>query len=244
MKLLTTKSRGVTLIELSIVLAILGVLIVATISGRSLIDISRATATMQQLRDRSLAFQIFSSTYDCIPGDCLNAGQISGLITYGNGNGDGVINVASATTKNELALVEEHLVKSKLFTRTLGEITVAEPIAAQQGTENALHTILPKAKIANAYISSVSSGGSFYNIVGGFTQENYSTASDLINFSPLPAAVLQIVDSKIDDGLASAGSVTCYNEYTAPTDGVFVLPLETVAPGYTTDCALASKMDF
>ncbi|MDA0617650.1 MAG: prepilin-type N-terminal cleavage/methylation domain-containing protein [Proteobacteria bacterium] len=240
MKVLNSKSRGVTLIELSIVLAILGVLIVATISGKSLIDISRATATMQQLRDRSLAFQIFSSTYDCIPGDCIDAqSKIAGVIVDGNGNGDGTINLASATHRNEVALVEHHLIQSKLFTRTIASINTA--IGAPVALENPLEPILPKAKVTNGYISSVSSGNNFYNIVGAFSQTN-STVSDLINYNSLAYTVLQIVDSKVDDGIATTGSITCHAVTAPTTDGLYVLPA--TATDYTANCTLAARMDF
>jgi prepilin-type N-terminal cleavage/methylation domain-containing protein len=172
MKIFNSRSRGVTLIELSIVLAILGVLIVATISGESLIDISRATATMQQLRDRSLAFQIFSSTYDCIPGDCIDAtAKITGVAVNANGNGNASLNLASASTNNEVAFVEHHLVQARLFNRTIGTVTVG----AQTGTQNALQSFLPKSKIPSTYISNISSSNLFYNIVGGLSTTNATT---------------------------------------------------------------------
>ncbi len=237
MKIFNSRSRGVTLIELSIVLAILGVLIVATISGKSLIDISRATATMEQLRDRSLAFQIFSSTYDCIPGDCIDAtAKITGV--NANGNGDASLNLASASTNNEVVLVEHHLVQARLFNRTLGTVTVG----AQTGTQNALQSFLPKSKIPSTYISNISSLNSFYNIVGGLSTTN-ATTSDIINTRVVsPPAVLQIIDSKADDGIANTGAVLCHTSYTPATDGVFVLPA--AAADYSANCFLSSKLDF
>jgi prepilin-type N-terminal cleavage/methylation domain-containing protein len=239
MKIFNSRSRGVTLIELSIVLAILGVLIIATISGKSLIDISRATATMQQLRDRSLAFQIFSSTYDCIPGDCIDATtKITGVITNANGNGNTSLNLASATTNNEVVLVEHHLVQARLFNRTLGTVTVG----AQTGTQNALQAFLPKSKIPNTYISNISSSSLFYNIVGGLSTTN-ATTSDIINTTAVSSpAVLQIIDSKADDGIANTGAVLCHTSYTPATNGVFVLP--TAATDYSANCFLSSRLDF
>ena len=239
MKIFNSRSRGVTLIELSIVLAILGVLIVATISGKSLIDISRATATMEQLRDRSLAFQIFSSTYDCIPGDCIDAtAKITGVTVNANGNGNASINLASASTNNEVVLVEHHLVQARLFNRTLGSVTVG----SQTGTQNALQSFLPKSKIPNAYIATISYSNLFYNIVGGLSTTN-TTTSDLINTVVTSSpSILQIIDSIADDGISSSGTVLCHTSYTPTTDGIFVLPA--TATNYSSPCFLSSRLDF
>lgn len=251
MKILNSKSRGVTLIELAIVLAILGVLIVATISGKSLVDISRATATIQQMRDRALAFQIFNSTYDCVPGDCVDAQAKLSLAGALNGNGDTVINIntqnitATGTTTStagngEVAYVEYHLVAAGLFNRTIPAISPN------------LALILPKTKIGNAYISTVSAGSNYYNIIGTFTTANAvlvttgpdtSTPYDQINTFPVVPATLRIVDAKIDDSVASTGSVTCYTTYTPATTGaLFTLPA--AATDYSANCFLAAKMDF
>lgn len=236
-----SKSQGVTLVELSIVLAILGILVVATISGRSLIDISRATATIQQLSDRTLVFDIFQSTYDCMPGDCIDATtKISSVVANANGNGDVIINLGGTTYKNELAFVDEHLTKAKLFTRTVNTIDTGLVTALPSDTtKNHLPRILAQTKVPGAYISSVSSNAQHFHIVGGFTTTNI-TKSDLINAYPVPPTSLQILDTKIDDGAAGTGEITAYSAtYTQGTTGLFVLPA--VATNYSTNVFIANR---
>ncbi|MFT4967366.1 MAG: prepilin-type N-terminal cleavage/methylation domain-containing protein [Candidatus Deianiraeaceae bacterium] len=222
-----SRSRGVTLIELSIVLAILGVLIVATISGKSLIDISRATATMQQVRDRTLAFQIFSSTYDCTPGDCKASTVITGAL---DGNGNGKIGTfIDAANPGEIAIVENHLEKSKLFNR---------PVAVAGVTLDNLLLILPKSKVAAGYISTVHMGNQPYSMIGGI-----ATATDLMNSTVIVPGVFQIIDSKLDDGVANLGSIQCHT--VAPAiDATGLLTLATSAIDYTANCYLTLSLNY
>jgi prepilin-type N-terminal cleavage/methylation domain-containing protein len=150
-----SKSKGVTLVELSIVLAIFGILIIVGISGRALIDISRTNATMQYLNHRSIAFQTFETTYDCLPGDC--AKDLTQINVTVKGDGDTIIELADSTAggataaaNNELAFVEEHFVKAKLFNRTITPTIVA---SAQGSADNLLSGILPIVKIPSTYVS-------------------------------------------------------------------------------------------
>ncbi len=236
MNILKSRSRGVTLTELSIVLAILGILIVAGVSGKFLIDASRATTTIQQLADRTLAFRVFFTSYDCIPGDCLDADIKTQSLSTMNGNGDGNINVyGTSVNKNEVAFVEEHLSKSRLFIRTLNYTGI-------DYTKINLSKFLTPGKIAGSYISSVSSGGSVYNVVGGFSTNNNGTVPDVVNFTPANVGILRIIDSKTDDSIANSGNIKCYTtQYTQTAD---IITLPTPASDYNADCVLTSIIEF
>ena len=220
------KNKGVTLVELSIVLAIFGILIVVGISGRSLIDISRATATTEYLSNRSIAFQTFTSTYDCVPGDCATptvVGSTGQLNTVGVGNGN--ITIESLATNNEIPFVEEHFVKAQLFNRSIGTITA--------GTNPNLVSILPMSKVPGAYVSSVSIAGNIYNVLGGA-----STTETLINGTAIAYPNLfRIIDSKIDDSSATTGNARC--ETTFATTG---FSGTTAYNAMTSGCVFAVKI--
>jgi prepilin-type N-terminal cleavage/methylation domain-containing protein len=233
-KIFKSKAYGMTLTELSIVLAILGILIVAGISGKFLIDVSRATTTIQQLSDRTLAFRVFFTSYDCLPGDCVDANAKIQSTLEMNGNGDGVINVYGVVVnKNEVAFVEEHLTKSKLLNKTINYTGI-------DYTKIALNNFLPNTKIAGGFISTISSGGNMYNIVGAFSPMN-ATAPDILNFSPVSATVLKIVDQKIDDSIANAGNIRCYTAPFTTTSDVVVFPIPVA--DYSIDCVLSALVD-
>jgi prepilin-type N-terminal cleavage/methylation domain-containing protein len=232
MVFLRAKSRGVTLVELSIVLAILGILIVVGISGRSLIDISRATATVEYLGNRSIAFQTFETTYGCLPGDCSLTsvvGSTGSLITVGIGNGDTQIQAfSSTTTKDEISFVEEHFYKAQLFNRSVPTVAAA--------AQNDLTTILPVAKIPGSYVSSMTVNSAMHHVIGGIQ----SAATDVVNGNLVSyPAIFRIIDSKLDDGDATKGSVLC------STTAITATATTTNATGYngiTGGCVLVSKV--
>lgn len=82
-------SLGFTLIELSVVLVIIGLIVGGVLVGRDLIaaaEVRQAGSTIEKL---DTAVNTFRSKYNCLPGDCLNATNLfAGTV---NGNGDGQI---------------------------------------------------------------------------------------------------------------------------------------------------------
>lgn len=238
MLILNSKNRGVTLIELSIVLAILGVLIIATISGRSLITISRATATMQQLSDRTLAMQVFQNTYECLPGDCVDA--TTKISASNNGNGNNIIEIdpdgnATTTTDAENGLVEYHLISAKLFTRTPLQAAFS---AGATSASNQMDMILPKSKIPYGYISNAHVGGAVNTVIGGVNTTVAATRAK-INDVVINKDILQIIDTKSDDGVANTGSFKCASALVSATVNLTA----TLATDYTADCIGLSVSD-
>lgn len=230
-----SKSKGVTLVELSIVLAIFGILIIVGISGRALIDISRTNATMQYLNHRSIAFQTFETTYDCLPGDC--AKDLTQINVTAKGDGDTIIELNGATTgaataaNNELAFVEEHFVKAKLFNRTITPTIVA---LAQTTTDNKLSAILPIVKIPSTYVSTFTIASKNYNVLGALS----SVDENIVNGTPVAYPNLfRIIDAKLDDGDAEKGIARC--ETTDITTSTTTL---TGAAYSTTACVFAIEI--
>jgi len=64
---------GFTLIELSIVLVIIGLLAAGTLVGRDLIRAAELRAVISEVDKFKSAVNTFRSKYGCIPGDCPNA---------------------------------------------------------------------------------------------------------------------------------------------------------------------------
>jgi prepilin-type N-terminal cleavage/methylation domain-containing protein len=64
--------RGFTLIELSIVLVIIGVLAGSVIIGRDLLESSRVRVSIKDREMILAAVNVFKERYECTPGDCPN----------------------------------------------------------------------------------------------------------------------------------------------------------------------------
>ena len=97
------KNSAFTLIELSIVLVIIGLIIGGVLVGRDLIEFAKVRAQITQLSDIETQINTFKVKYNCLPGDCTNATDLLGTgsvntYSYGvcnstvcNGTGNGII---------------------------------------------------------------------------------------------------------------------------------------------------------
>lgn len=90
---------GFTLIELSIVLVIIGLIIGGVLVGRDLIRQSELRADIGEIDKITSAVNTFKLKYGCLPGDCANATALfpapSQPQAVTNGNGDGIIQGAN-----------------------------------------------------------------------------------------------------------------------------------------------------
>jgi prepilin-type N-terminal cleavage/methylation domain-containing protein len=81
------KNPGFTLIELSIVLVIIGLLAGGILIGRDLIREAELRSQIRQFQEYELAYRTFQTKYDCLPGDCARAQELFENEINGNGNG-------------------------------------------------------------------------------------------------------------------------------------------------------------
>lgn len=82
----TARRNGFTLIELSIVLVIIGLIAGGVLAGKELIFQAEMRKAVSQMNEFNTAANTFKNKYNCIPGDCLN-GLDLGFRSRGNGNG-------------------------------------------------------------------------------------------------------------------------------------------------------------
>jgi prepilin-type N-terminal cleavage/methylation domain-containing protein len=80
------QSLGFTLIELSIVLVIIGLIIGGVLVGQDLISAATLRSIVKQQEQFKTAVATFKTKYDCLPGDCTAATSL-GFTTNGDGNG-------------------------------------------------------------------------------------------------------------------------------------------------------------
>ena len=80
--------QGFTLLELSIVLTILGLLVGGVLAGRELIRSAEIQGTISDIEQVRTAYTHFFGKYGCVPGDCDKQEQYFDLT---NGDGNGII---------------------------------------------------------------------------------------------------------------------------------------------------------
>ena len=190
--------KGFTLVELSIVLVIIGLIVGGVLAGQSLITAAKIRAQMTQLDQFDAGFNAFRAKYDCLPGDCTLAQTPTfsqttartASATNGGSVGDGNIDYSATVTTSDESLVAWNQLA------TVGVIAgTYEPVAA-----NALPgTALPAGKSAGYVMIGGIGGTTFYNLAG----YNSSAASVPV----IPANTAAAVDKKRDDGVSDTGSV-------------------------------------
>lgn len=99
--------KGFSLIELSVVLVILGLLVGGVIGGQQLIRAAELRKLSKDFENYSSAIIQYKYKYQAIPGDDLNATRIWGAATS-NGNGDFMIG-DHWTSDDEDVLAMQHL---------------------------------------------------------------------------------------------------------------------------------------
>ncbi len=194
--------RAFSLVELSIVLVILGLLTGGILAGQSLIRAAELRSVSTEMNRYSTAIYTFRDKYFALPGDMNNAfafwGATAGCTnvtvnvdTAGcNGNGDG--NVASGND-GESARAWQHMALAGLIEGTYSGIWLTEPYQ-------------PKSKLNQAQWQMKSwQGPAVHHWVGAPT--TYTLMLALGSASTIKPAEAWNLDTKFDDGRASNGKV-------------------------------------
>jgi prepilin-type N-terminal cleavage/methylation domain-containing protein len=214
-------SAAFTLIELSIVLVIIGLLVGGVLVGRDLIKAAEIRAQISQIDQIKAAAYTFKTMYDCLPGDCDKAvtlGLGSGGGPGANGNGDGAVNKADISF--ELSLSTNwigsqayeslnfwyHLVEAKLISGAYPGYT-GQPEFTTTGVWN---VTMPAAKLGGIVIPTRFAVNGANNRTGGNGFWVGTVAG--VYLSPMdmmPPATAYAIDSKVDDGLPFTGNIGC-----------------------------------
>ena len=245
------KKVGFTLIELSIVLVIIGLIVGGVLVGQDLIKAAEIRATIAQYEKYNSAMNTFRGKYNGMPGDLLaaqstafgldpTAGAHAG--TTGLGDGNGLLTDTAATNLNapvgETVLVWQQLSVSSLLDGSLGTgLTTTGQMAASPTA--ALY--LPPAKLGrgNYWLAGSSAGLNYYALasVTGVTAGAAATATyaTTVGGGITPIESFNI-DTKLDDGAPNTGIVQARGHATmgAAADTIFAALASTSKPVWTT----------
>lgn len=232
--------NGFTLIELSIVLVIIGLIVGGILTGRDLISAAAQRAQIAQIEKYNTAANTFRGKYGNLPGDitdpyATNFGFAARGSFAGEGDGNGIIegNNGNAAQMNGGWFINGEM---GLFWRDLstaglvdGSFTVATATGnpGSNVTGAALSGYMPSAKIGgNNYVYAWSGGvtscmngalpgnlsnGLNYYGVSGITL--LATDSTLHSYPALSVLQAYNIDKKIDDGMPQAGAVQAFYLY-------------------------------
>ena len=261
------KHAAFTLIELSMVLVILGLLIGGVLSGRSLIRASELRSVTADYNKYQTSINAFRSKYNALPGDMTNATNYWGAAnadpttcktTLGTGtqtcNGDGngqISQILSDSSKDyEMFRAWQQLAIAGLIEGAYSGI------AGAGGSNNSIiFNNVPASKITGAgftllYVGPYAGDSSWFNdnykhiIEFGAQDTTYGTLRPVL----YPEDAFNI-DSKIDDGKPGTGQVMSFKSTsgywpggcsttTDPVTSVYAISSTTVL------CSLIFKLGF
>lgn len=219
-------NTGFTLLEVSIVLVIIGLLVGGILVGRDLIEAARVRQEISQIQKIDTALNTFRLKYNAVPGDACTQAVAVGLSCY-SGNDDGVLEDSLGRTVDYVSGQHEqvneplyffyHLTQSNLLddrfscSPTMYQLTLNSSTAMLAGThQGAIWLLL-------GLISNGAGGCNPNAIFGSFAPVMTPPQADAI-------------DKKIDDGFANTGGV-----YPVVTGGDWTPTVDTTAASCVLD---------
>jgi prepilin-type N-terminal cleavage/methylation domain-containing protein len=247
---------GFTLIELSIVLVIIGLLVGGIMVGKDMINAAQIRSQISQIGKYNTAVKTFRLKYDALPGD-MNADTAASFgftargSLEGQGDGNGLLEGNYTGTDNsnvsgvwgpvgETGMFWVDLSKVSLIDGSFNAVTSIGPRADQHGNYG---RFFPTAKLEKGnYISVFSEGGVNYFGMSGIA---VLWASVIFGGVPaVPVSDAYNIDVKMDDGLPQSGAVrarfNCGGIGWAATPGSCTVssetPYTTATAGSATSC--------
>jgi prepilin-type N-terminal cleavage/methylation domain-containing protein len=246
-------TQGFTLIELSIVLVIIGLIVGGVLVGQDLIRAAEVRATIAQIEKYNTAVNTFQGKYNALPGDLNGAtatafGFAARGTNPGQGDGNGVIEGYNGTTNigqvqggetlsfwvdlsvgNPATPMNINLIDGSFSTYLL-PTTAAPAITAAN-----ISSYMPQAKLGRGnYVYVYSNGGINYYGIAALT----TTATTGVVVATPTMSVQQAynMDKKMDDGFPSTGNVTATAANLAVENGPVATAAHTTSPAAATDC--------
>jgi prepilin-type N-terminal cleavage/methylation domain-containing protein len=214
--------HGFSLVELSIVLVILGLLVGGVLSGQALIHAAELRSVTNDFQKYTAATNTFRDKYFALPGDMKNATSFwgsaggtgsnaacqaaahTGTLTC-NGDGDGILKFTVAAQIYEGSHYWQHLANAGLI----------------EGTYNGSGTLIPgtdvpRSKIGDNYFYPMAGGGYHAGDAYAYAADygknfylfaNYNTWFTTPGSAPFIPEDAWHIDTKLDDGKPGTGII-------------------------------------
>lgn len=212
------KSYGFTLIELSLVMVIIGLVVGGVMIGRDLIHAAQIRAQIAQIEQYNTAANTFREKYGGLPGDLASAASF-GFIARGpfagQGDSNGVLegitanapasNNPSYQTGGETPVFWRDLTEANMIGGTFNTATTTT-VAGGISDAATIDLYFPRAKIApglSVYVFS-DNGTNYFGLAS--CDGLAATGSFYSNTTALGVSDAFAIDNKIDDGYPQTGA--------------------------------------
>jgi prepilin-type N-terminal cleavage/methylation domain-containing protein len=217
---------GFSLVELSIVLVILGLLTGGVMTGQSLIRAAELRAITTESEQFAAAVNTFKGKYFGLPGDLNNATSFWGGANAGascnaghttagtgtqtcNGNGNGQIKHSNADGYNEIYMFWQHLANAGLINGTFGGMAIGSDSETLQRVVIGTNGFISKIQGATYFIETYNWGGSSTRFTYNYVNSLQFGKPDTANLRPTDPIITTEeawnIDKKTDDGLPGQG---------------------------------------
>jgi len=244
----TRSEGGFTLIEMSIVLVIIGLIVGGVLVGQNLISAAAMRAQISQIEKFNTAVNTFVGKYGAKPGDLkqrdvTNYGFTAVPArtgTQGRGDGNNLIEGYSYSTSNVQPSIQggEVLWFWEDLSVNGGSLiegsfsTAVDAVPGATITDPTLY--LPQAKI-NKYMNIYVYANNGIDYYGLSTFSSINTQNYLTTTPTLSVAQAYAIDKKVDDGMPTTGNVLA--QYTsAPISTAAAIPAPNAASASSTTC--------
>jgi prepilin-type N-terminal cleavage/methylation domain-containing protein len=248
--------NGFTILEMSIVLVIIGLLVGTIVTLGRINYNSKLLLVIKELQNYKSAIVSFSNIYGNLPGDMDNATIIFGSTdvngyTVTNGNGDGLIGNQStqAYSNQEIPSAFQQLALAGLIQGQYSGVLVANtcqtnvPYSSYVSTSKATTTAFGTGNIYWFYSSNVSSNYTSFNSLFLSGSASSTCATDYT----ISANDAYNIDLKMDDGLPFSGLIIGYNananNCTSSTMNTSNHQTVTYSPNTTTLCVMQMSLE-
>lgn len=214
------QNKGFTLIELSIVIVVIGLIVAGVVGGQTLVKQAKIRLQIADLQKYNVAYNTFLLEYDDIPGDFNKASQYWPGTPDGDNNG-----VISNSSYNDCANLANENVKFFLHLSQAGLINENYTNIWQIGVGYPfLKLDTTKGMCVASHIRPGGSGVNF-QLYGNDLTKRYTAAIFLNISAPTNASdydedlgtatpkTYSIIDNKIDDGIAREGVFMAYRPH-------------------------------
>ena len=234
------RQLGFTLLEMSILLVIIGLLVGGIVIGQGMIHQSEIRKTITEINQFRTSINAFVTQYDSLPGDFKEAEQFWGIPTAidGTENGDGnkLVEFVNKDGVHEGYRAWQHLAKALL---------VPGPFAGTGSIGAAIPGVdIPKSELTGGYALESDALGMAGQLVILIGNPLSSTDTMLMDGTIRPEDAYDI-DLKVDDGIPGEGVVRGADGYNAGSSACIdtgVIPAKYDLTKTRKDCFLGFQL--